>query len=85
MSEYLQSNQLELEEEEESDLDGFVTSDEEFLDDEEQSNDYSSEIRKIFGYDRRKYVCGYLLLPKKCIFICSYYWVGLMMTLLMTQ
>ena len=59
MSEYLQSNQLELEEEEDSDLDGFVTSDEEFLDDGEAVSDYSSEIRKIFGYDRRKYVQMY--------------------------
>lgn len=56
MSEYLHTNQVasnELEEED-SDLDGFVTSDEEFLDDEEGEHDYSSEIRKIFGYDRTR-------------------------------
>ena len=55
MSDYLDTNQLDMaEEEEDSDLDGFVTSDEEFLDDGDAENDYSSEIRKIFGYDRTR-------------------------------
>lgn len=99
MSEYLQSNQLELEEEEDSDLDGFVASDEEFLDDAEEVNDYSSEIRKIFGYDRRKYVCGYILYVAtifnanttkllsakyQCILCVLPLLLGLMMMLLMT-
>ena len=40
--------------EEDEDLADFVASDdEEGL--EEEEDDYSSEIRKIFGYDRRKY------------------------------
>lgn len=65
MSQYLRSNPLapgdayDEEEDEYSDLDGFVASDDEFLDDGQgeglaMSHDYSSEICKIFGYDRRK-------------------------------
>ncbi len=56
MSEYMQ-NGLAPDCEDDSDLEGFVASDDEFLDDEEgegQSHDYSSEIRKLFRYDPRK-------------------------------
>ena len=57
MTDYLQSGSAycddDDEEEEEDDLDGFVASDEEFSD---QEADYSSEIRKIFGYDKSRSV-----------------------------
>ena len=32
----------------------FIASDDEFIDDSEECEDYSSAIRKIFGYDRRR-------------------------------
>ena len=60
MSDYLRSNALPREvgeyydEEEADDLDGFVASDDEFIDGDDMGEDYSEEIRKIFGYDRRK-------------------------------
>lgn len=47
-------------EEEDSDMDGFVASDDDFLDDGDQGeghkqlHDYSSEIRKMFHYDPTK-------------------------------
>ncbi len=54
MTDYLRSNDFEADgysdEEEEDDLDGFVASDDEV----EDMEDYSTEISKIFGYDRRK-------------------------------
>ena len=52
MSEFMQSNELAPGEysSDEDDLDGFLASDEEM----EGEADYSSEIRKIFGYDRTK-------------------------------
>lgn len=55
MTDYMRSAEFEADdyysdEEEEDDLDGFVASD----DEEEGMGDYSSEISKIFGYDRRK-------------------------------
>lgn len=62
MSRYLHTHQLAPDDldEEDSDLDGFVASDEEFIDDEEAGHDYSSEIQKIFGYDRTRYVRTYV-------------------------
>lgn len=61
MSNFMRSNEfapgdyLSDEEEEDDDLDGFVASDEEKEGEEgEEGADYSSEIRKIFGYDRRR-------------------------------
>ena len=57
MSHYVQSSALDADDvyEDDSDLDGFVASDEEFLDDgDECGQDYSSEIRKLFRYDPRK-------------------------------
>ena len=56
MSQFMRSNQedLDLEEEDYSDLEDFVASDDEFLDDGEEGQDYSSEIRKLFRYDPRR-------------------------------
>ena len=55
MTDYIRSNDIDpqdyySDEEEDDDLDGFVASD----DEEGGVEDYSSEISKIFGYDRRK-------------------------------
>lgn len=59
MSEYMRNGVApdDYEDEEDSDLEDFVASDDEFLDDEMgagQSHDYSAEIRKLFRYDPRK-------------------------------
>ena len=42
--------------EEEAEMDDFIASDDEFIDDSEEDGDYSSAIRKIFGYDRSRQV-----------------------------
>ena len=42
--------------EEEGEMDDFIASDDEFIDDSEEGGDYSSAIRKIFGYDRSRQV-----------------------------
>lgn len=56
MSQYVRSELLEDDEDDYSDLEGFVASDDEFLDDGDEggANDYSSEIRKLFRYDPTK-------------------------------
>ena len=58
MSEYMRSYHKQLDQEgsedDDSDLEGFVASDEEFLDDDSEPHDYSAEIRKLFRYDPRK-------------------------------
>ena len=40
--------------EEEGEMDDFIASDDELIDDSEDGGDYSSAIRKIFGYDRSR-------------------------------
>ena len=40
--------------EEDDGLEDFIASDDEFIDDSEMEGDYSSAIRKIFGYDRSR-------------------------------
>ena len=42
--------------EEVEEMDDFIASDDEFIDDSEDDGDYSSAIRKIFGYDRSRQV-----------------------------
>ncbi len=58
MSHYMEATPLvpEVEEESDDDLDGFVASDDEGVDDDgdAMSADYSAEIAKIFGYDRTR-------------------------------
>ena len=40
--------------EDEAEMDDFIASDDEFIDDSDEGGDYSSAIRKIFGYDRSR-------------------------------
>lgn len=42
--------------EEEGEMDDFIASDDDFIDDSEEGGDYSSVIGKIFGYDRSRQV-----------------------------
>ncbi len=46
----------------EDDLDGFVVDSEDDFIDDGDAGDYSSHIRKIFGYDRRRLVTNLKLL-----------------------
>lgn len=53
MSEFLRSEHVNGDEEDEDDLDDFLD-DDDFIDDSGEDNDYSSAIREIFGYDKRR-------------------------------
>ena len=57
MSDFMQKTEYDIEEDNEEDLDDFVVDDDdcnEYVDDE--TEDYSSTIREIFGYDKRRCV-----------------------------
>ena len=52
MTDYLRSEDMDDTEDEDEDLEGFL--DDDFIDDSGAGEDYSSAIREIFGYDKRR-------------------------------
>ena len=63
MSDFMQKTQYDIDDDDEEDLDDFVVDDDEYneyVDDE--TEDYSSTIREIFGYDKRRCVESFSML-----------------------
>ncbi len=64
------------------DLDDFVVDSGDDLIDDGDQEDYSSHIRKIFGYDKRRQVCVFLhfYLPSRVIVSCTVDYVCILCT-----